>query len=188
MLYKRLSPEEITSEFLSNFDRYQEVTHCWRKILGQWTLKPIAFIEQWDDSEKRNISLDLKRIAAEGAVFAAYPAEGSAPAAFAAIEGTPIGSRRQYLVLHYLYTDARFRSQGIGRELFRLSCGYGRERGIEKLYISAHSSEESQRFYKRQGCTEAEEINPELYALEPVDCHLEIRTESHGISGTDKEL
>lgn len=188
MKYKRLAENQITSDFLAGFDRYQEVTHCWRRQDGQWKLLPIAFIEQWDEEELRKTSLDLKRIAKDGAVFAAFPEDSEQPVAFAAVGGKPIGSRGQYLVLHDLHTDARFRSQGLGAELFRMACSYAREQGAEKLYISAHSSEESQRFYRRQGCTDAEEIDPRLYELEPCDCHLEVRTDSHGISGVNQKF
>lgn len=184
----QMLPEQIDAGFLDRFDRFQEVTHCWRKQENQWKLLPIAFTEQWDDEELRQTSLDLKRIAQEGAVFAAFPDGAACPAAFAAVEGEPIGSRLQYLVLHYLYTDARFRSQGLGTRLMELACAYGREQKIEKLYISAHSSEESQRFYRRMGCVEAEEIDPHLYELEPCDCHLEIRTGYHALSGADQKL
>lgn len=188
MQYKRLTPDAITADFLSSFERHQEVKKCWRKIQEKWTLQPIAFTENWDAEELRKISLRLKQTAASGAVFAAFPDSSSHPAAFAAVDGDPIGSRGQYLVLHELYTDARYRSQGLGTELFRLACSYARERGIEKLYISAHSSEESQRFYRRQGCIDAEEIDPHLYELEPCDCHLEIRTDNYGISGANQKF
>ena len=45
--------------------------------------------------------------------------------------------------------------------------------GAEKLYITAHSSEESQAFYKTVGCCETCELNQPLYEKEPFDCHLE---------------
>ncbi len=47
--------------------------------------------------------------------------------------------------------------------------------GAEKLYISAHSSKESQAFYKAVGCVEAEEYNPASVEKEPCDCQLEYR-------------
>jgi len=47
------------------------------------------------------------------------------------------------------------------------------ELGAEKLYISAHSSVESQAFYRSMGCAEAEEYNARHVELEPCDCQLE---------------
>ena len=107
MQYVQMLPEQIDAGFLDRFDRFQKVTHCWRKQENQWKLLPIAFTEQWDAEELRRTSLELKRIAGNGAVFAAFPEGADCPAAFAAVEGEPIGSRLQYLVLHYLYKIGR---------------------------------------------------------------------------------
>lgn len=45
--------------------------------------------------------------------------------------------------------------------------------GGQKLYISAHSAVESQAFYRKMGCVEAEEYDPAHTAAEPCDCQLE---------------
>ena len=47
--------------------------------------------------------------------------------------------------------------------------------GAEKLYISSHSSKESQAAYRALGCTPSEEINVSLVAEEPFDVQLEYR-------------
>jgi hypothetical protein len=47
--------------------------------------------------------------------------------------------------------------------------------GAEKLYISAHSSKESQAAYRALGCTPAEEVNEGLAAAEPFDVQMEYR-------------
>ncbi len=47
--------------------------------------------------------------------------------------------------------------------------------GADKLYISAHSSKESQAAYRALGCSFAEEINEKLAAAEPFDVQLEYR-------------
>ena len=44
---------------------------------------------------------------------------------------------------------------------------------MDKLYISAHSSKESQAAYKAIGCVHAEEINQKLAEEEPCDVQLE---------------
>jgi len=56
---------------------------------------------------------------------------------------------------------------------FVIACEAGRRLGAEKLYISAHSSKESQAFYHAIGCIEAKEYNRELSEAEPCDCQLE---------------
>ena len=45
----------------------------------------------------------------------------------------------------------------------------------EKLYISAHSSKESQAAYRALGCVHAEEINAKLAQEEPCDVQMEYR-------------
>lgn len=48
-----------------------------------------------------------------------------------------------------------------------------RKIGAEKLYISAHSSKESQAAYQELGCTLATEINEKLAEEEPFNVPLE---------------
>ena len=43
------------------------------------------------------------------------------------------------------------------------------------MYISANSSEETQKFYLGIGCKDAEEIDKELYEKEPFDRHMEYK-------------
>lgn len=64
---------------------------------------------------------------------------------------------------------------GIGRELFRLACEEAHKHGAKKLYISAHSSKESQSAYRALGCVEAEEIDPVIAENEPFDIQMEYR-------------
>jgi ribosomal protein S18 acetylase RimI-like enzyme len=68
-----------------------------------------------------------------------------------------------------------YRRQGIGRKLFSMACEEARRLGAAKLYISAHSSKESQAAYQALGCTPAEEVNEGLAAAEPFDVQMEYR-------------
>jgi ribosomal protein S18 acetylase RimI-like enzyme len=49
----------------------------------------------------------------------------------------------------------------IGKKLMDQICTFTRKNNAKKLHISVHSSEESQRFYRRYGCRDATEINKE---------------------------
>jgi len=49
--YRQLKNDEINLTLFHSFNRYQDVKKCWRKENGQWTLKEIAFIEQWGSVE-----------------------------------------------------------------------------------------------------------------------------------------
>ena len=76
-----------------------------------------------------------------------------------------------------LMTVEEYRCQGIGRKLFSMACEEARLLGADKLYISAHSSKESQAAYRALGCTPAEEVNEKLAAAEPCDVQMEYRIE-----------
>lgn len=62
---------------------------------------------------------------------------------------------------------------GIGKKLFELACDAAKRLGGKKLYISAHSAEESIAAYKNYGVVFAKEINQELAKKEPYDLQLE---------------
>ena len=62
---------------------------------------------------------------------------------------------------------------GVGRKLFEKAAGAAEGYGAKKLYISAHSSKESQAAYKALGCVHAEEIIPWIADEEPFDVQLE---------------
>ena len=56
-----------------------------------------------------------------------------------------------------------------------MACAGARELGASRLYISAHSAQETMAAYRALGCVEAEEINWTLAKKEPCDVQLEYR-------------
>jgi len=74
--------------------------------------------------------------------------------------------------LAFLHVSRRFRRQGIARRLMRKACEIAREAGSRRMYVSSIPSSSAVGFYVAQGCKLAEEVDPELYALEPEDIHL----------------
>lgn len=170
--YTRLSLEQITEDVFSKFNRYQEVTQCWRKENGTWVLKDISFVEDWTAEDKGYLVECLRRTAdTGGAVMAAV--WGNRLLGFASVESEFFGTRNQYLQLSSLHTDCKARGKGIGKRLFAMAAETAKSMGAEKLYISSHSARETQGFYKSVGCVEAEEINEALVKKEPCDCQLE---------------
>ena len=174
IIYKELEVSEINKELFSSFDRYQEVKNCWRKEGGKWLLREVAFTEQWGSDEYEFLTQCLQNtVRQEGAVFGAFDDEELI--GFASLEGQFWGSQNQYLQLSSIHTSFGKRGSGIGKKLFSLVCHKAKQRGAEKLYISAHSSEETQAFYKTLGCVEAAEYNDDLVSKEPFDCQLEYK-------------
>lgn len=179
-LYKRLERqefrllcrEELVPELFRWFDRFQPVERCWRREDQGWVVKDIPFTERWSQEEYQVLCDCLQRTTvSQGSVWGAF-VEGRLKG-FASVEGERIGSRRQYADLTSIHVSADARGRGLGRKLFLLAAEAGRELGAESLYISAHSSVESQAFYKAMGCVEAREYSPAHVAQEPCDCQLE---------------
>lgn len=59
------------------------------------------------------------------------------------------------------------------RQLFSRVGEWAREQGAEALYISAHSSVESQAFYRAMGCRLAQEVQSFHVQEEPFDVQME---------------
>lgn len=172
LCYRELNADEINVDLFRAFKRRQTVTKCWRKENNKWIIKDDPFIDNWGNREYEKLVYCLKdTVAGGGLVFGAF-INGELKG-FVSVEGTPIGSRRQYMDLSSIHVSQDVRRQGIGRELFLIAKRFARERKAKKLYISAHSAIESQAFYRSMGCTEAKEYNLEHVKKEPYDCQLE---------------
>lgn len=170
--YRELMKDEIDILLFEHFNRYQEVSRCWRKENGEWVLNEIAFTEQWSpDAYAYLVKCLQNTIKTGGAVFGAF--YNDVLAGFASIENQLFGSHKQYIQLSSIHISNENRGMGIGKKLFFLTCGKAKAVGAQKLYISAHSSEETQAFYKDMGCVEALEYNEKLVVEEPCDCQLE---------------
>ncbi len=170
--YRELTEADLEISIFSSFKRYQKVNRCWRKEEDLWVLKDIAFVEEWDAEEYQYLVKCLKNtLISGGAVIGAF--DHNALIGFASLESKVFGSAGEYLQLSSLHVSSDYRSMGIGKTLFMKITVKANELGGKKLYISAHSSEETQAFYKALGCVEAVEYNAELVAKEPYDCQLE---------------
>ena len=172
MEYKYLHIEDITPDLLDDFDRYEEINRAWRVENGSPCLKEIHYTENWDKAELREVSDGLREtVLNKGAVFAAF--DKDILVGFASLEHNFFGSKNQYIQLSMIHITRNYRCLGIGKVLFELCANKAKEFGAEKLYISASSCENGQSFYKKMGCVAADEINQELFVLEPYDCHME---------------
>ena len=173
ILYRPLALEEITPALSAGFERRQEVTRCWRKENGAWLLKDIAFVDDWSPQDYDTLLEHLRHtLQTGGALIGAFQVERLA--GFASVENEFFGSQKQYLLLSSLHVSLPSRHQGIGRKLLGLAAEAARKLGAQKLYISAHSAEETQAFYHALGCVEALEYNAALVEAEPCDCQMEL--------------
>lgn len=170
--YFQLSESAINTDLFKGFDRYQEVKKCWRKENGEWLLKDISFTEQWQSEDYETLVSYLKNtVQTQGVVIGAFDHEQLI--GFASLESERLGPKKEYLQLSSLHVSYQARGKGIGRILFDKICVIARKLGASKLYISAHSSEETQIFYKNIGCQETAYYHAPFVAQEPYDCQLE---------------
>lgn len=82
------------------------------------------------------------------------------------VEYEIFGKSVKYVNLEQFQVSEDFRGKRIGRKLFDLACSEAKNFDAQKLYISAHSSKESQAAYKALGCVPASEVNEKMAAEE----------------------
>lgn len=170
--YQKLNQDFLHQDILNDFNRYQEVRKCWRKQNNEWVLIDNPFVENWDLNKKHYIVSEMvKCISNHGIAYGATA--GNRLIGFACISNEFFGNNNEYINLISIQVSAEYRKQGIGKHLFELISSSARQLGAGKLYISAHSSEESQAFYRSIGCVDAAEINQSIADEEPFDCQLE---------------
>ena len=172
MEYVSIKSCDINPHLFKHFVRHQIVTKCWRKIDNDWVIQNIPFVDDWSVKDYARILNRLQQICvANGVVIGAF--ENQQLKGLVAVKPDLFGAAREYLDLTDLYVSEEARGQGIGRNLFELAKEWAKEHGAKKLYLSTHSSVESQAFYRAMGCVEAKEYDPEHTRLEPCDCQLE---------------
>ena len=170
--YQILSESQITRALFSHFNRRQEVKRCWRKEQGRWILKDIAFVDDWSEAQYEFLVKCLKNtVNTGGFVFGAFIQDRLS--GFCSVESQRFGLKDQYVQLSCIHVSCECRGEGIGKGLFVCAKAAAKKLGAKKIYISAHSAEETQAFYHSLGCKEAEEYNQELVEAEPCDCQLE---------------
>lgn len=168
-----LNPDNFHEDSLDGFIRHQDVRECWRCESGKWELRPIAFTEDWNHADLRKQAAAILHDLQSG-----HPAMGTFAddilIGFATL-GERLGRHEQYIELVSYHVSAPWRGKGIGRQLFAAICDAARTCGAGKLYISAHSSRESQAAYRALGCVPAVEIDAIRAEREPDDVQMEYR-------------
>ena len=172
--YRNLQLNEICKELFKDFIRRQKVTKCWRRENHEWVIKDAPFIDDWTEQDYSTLVSCLKNtVAAGGFVYAAFYHEKLK--GFVSVEPVLFGGEQKYLDLSSIHVSEDLRKKGIGARLFLAAKEWAKKNGAKKLYISAHSAVESQAFYKKMGCVEAEVYHQKHVEQEPYDCQLECK-------------
>lgn len=170
----RLNGKNFNKYSLDGFAFDQTVTHCWRKIGDVYKLLPINYNEALDLNGRRRFA---ERIAGcinsgEAAFAALYKGE---IAGIALLSGKLFGGANRYADLKEFYVSEPCRRRGIGKMLFDEVCQEAKNFGALKIYISAHSAEESIAAYSKYGCVLAEHPDEAHILKEPCDLQLEFK-------------
>lgn len=171
MNIRLLQREEIP--LIWQIDRREIVENIYCLSNGELVLKSDYFdIQGWPPGEAEHYTPILQDCYnRSGTFWGAF--ENELLVGVAILEGKFIGSPKDTLQLKFLHVSREYRKRGIASTLFQLAVEKAKKLGARKLYISATPSENTIRYYLRLGCVLAKEIDPELFALEPEDIHLE---------------
>ena len=170
--YRELREGEIDRELFRHFKRYQKVDICLRRDGDRWVEKPDPFIDDWGEKEYEILVRCLRHTAATGGlVYGAF--DQGCLKGFVSVEPEIYGGNNRYMDLSSIHVSEDMRRSGIGRRLFAEAADWARTQGAGKLYISAHSAIESQRFYESLGCVDAVWYDRRHVEVEPYDRQLE---------------
>lgn len=172
MKIRTLTRDDLKIGLFEGFNRHQNVEKCWRKVDNQWVLKEIQFIEDWDKANYLSLLNDFSQTFDSGGIVWGAFIQNSL-VGFASLESTFFGPENEYLQLSSIHITSELRGHGIGRKLFDHAAIEAKRRGAVKIYVSAHSSQESIAFYHKLGCVEALYYHAKLVEMEPCDCQLE---------------
>lgn len=126
----------------------------------------------WPPGEPENATPKLRECFARGGWFHGE-FDGEQLAAAAVLDSKFLGRGGRQLQLSFLHVGHGHRGRGLGRKLFELAKEQARQRGASHLYVSATPSENTVAFYRSLGCELAQELDPELFEMEPLDIHFE---------------
>jgi predicted N-acetyltransferase YhbS len=171
LIFRELHRDEIKCVW--EIDRHEVIDGVYYFKNGGLVLRPEHWdVAGWPPGEPEKYTPTLLDCFDRGGWFYGL-FDADRPVGIAILESKIIGKEMDTLQLKFLHVSADYRGQGLGRRLFELARSEARKRGAKKMYVSATPSEHTINFYLSLGCTLAPEPDPELYAFEPEDIHLE---------------
>jgi len=171
VIIRELERDEVQDVW--TIDRSEVIDYIYYLRGGELVLEPEHYVMTgWPSGEAEAYTpLLLDCFDRGGTFWGAF--DGDKLVGAAILESKFIGRTGDQLQLKFLHVSNTYRKQGLGRILFQKAADKARELGATRLYVSATPSENTVNFYLRLGCTVTDELDPELFALEPEDIHLE---------------
>jgi predicted N-acetyltransferase YhbS len=169
--FRTLERHEVES--IWTIDRREVIEQTYRLQGGELRLRADYFdMQGWPPDDVRKMTpLLYESFDRSGTFYAAF--DGKQLVGVAVLDTIRRGPRGDLLQLLMLSVSRDYRAQGLGGRLFAQALAAAHDRGARGLYISATPSENTIRFYQRHGCVVIATPDPELFALEPMDIHLE---------------
>ena len=157
-----------------SIDRAERIDALYRHVDGRLVREPrVIEVRGWPPGEAELYGPILLDCFDRGGTFlGAF--EGETLIGAVVLESRFIGRARDQLQLKFLHVSRPHRRAGLGRMLFEKAVARARELGARRLYVSSTESGNTVDFYMRRGCRLAQEVDPDLFALEPRDIHLEL--------------
>jgi predicted N-acetyltransferase YhbS len=171
MHIRPLERDEV--ETVWSIDRREVIENVYYLEEGELVLREGRYdMQDWPPGEQEQYTPILLDCFDRGGTFCGA-FEDSNLVGVVILESKFIGRDKDKLQLVFLQVSRDFRGHGLGRTLFEEAVERARELNAKALYVSATPSENTINFYRRMGCVVTEDVDPELFALEPKDIHLE---------------
>jgi len=171
MKIREMNRDEVQDVW--SIDRSEIVHNVYYHVDGDLVLKPEYYdMKGWPSGEPELYNpMMLDCYDHGGTFYGAY--DNNRLVGVAILEGRFIGSDQDQLQLKFLHVSRNYRKAGLGRTLFDKAVARAVELGAKKLYISSTPSENTVNFYLNLGCRVTDDLDPDLFKLEPEDIHLE---------------
>jgi len=171
MIIRELRREELNE--IWSIDRSEKIENIYRLEDGRLVLKPEHHdMKGWPPGEAESYGPLMFDCFDRGGTFLGAFEEGKLKGV-SVIESRFIGRNGDRLQLKFLHVAHGYRKTGLGRTLFERAVDKARNLGANTLYVSATPSENTIDFYLHIGCRVTDEVDRELFKLEPDDIHLE---------------
>ena len=163
---------KLTSDAVSWFieiDRSEHITHDYTVERGKLKLLKVNWrVPRWDQAEMQK-KLDEWAPITEGYenMWGAFDKE--LLVGFAVYRKNLTEEMAQYALLHI---SNGYRRIGIGKALSEQVFRKARSDAKKQIYVTAAPTEATVSFYKTLGFKVAQQLNQELYRLEPDDIHM----------------
>ena len=173
IIYKNMGPADLHR--IAEIDRAEEILESYYMQNGELCLRPDQqTVTHFDKDELDEIiHRQHKLINTGGRVIGAF--DQNTLVGVASVNGVKRGVCHNYLKMDILYVSRSVRGQKVGQNLLEQCKAIAKRLGAEKLYISATPTKGTVDFYLKNGAVITKEIDPELFALEPEDIHLELK-------------